>query len=160
MSRRSIFAVAATFSFAAFASVGTAFAAEHVEAGRLDCDVSAGLGVIVGSQQEMSCIFTPSDGAEKEAYKGKITEFGLDLGEIKQAKLAWLVFAPASREKAALSGTYTGVSADAALGVGLGAKVLGGGLHGTIALQPIALQAEEGVNIAAGITSLTLHAVN
>ncbi|MDP9759158.1 hypothetical protein QE433_001970 [Agrobacterium tumefaciens] len=38
--------------------------------------------------------------------------------------------------------------------------MLGGGLHGTIALQPIALQAEEGVNIAAGITALTLHAAN
>ncbi|WP_376940487.1 DUF992 domain-containing protein [Agrobacterium tumefaciens] len=46
------------------------------------------------------------------------------------------------------------------MGVGVGAKVLGGGLHGTIALQPIALQAEEGVNIAAGITALTLHAAN
>lgn len=135
----------------------SAFAAEHVEAGRLDCDVSAGLGVIVGAQQEMSCVFTPSDGAAKEDYSGKITEFGLDIGEISKAKLSWLVFAPASRDKAALSGTYTGIAADVALGVGVGAKVLGGGLHGTIALQPIALQAEEGVNIAAGITALTLH---
>jgi hypothetical protein len=144
---------------AAVAGLGafSASAAEHVEAGRLDCDVAAGLGVIVGSQQEMSCVFTPSDGAAKEAYSGKITEFGLDIGEISKAKLSWLVFAPASRENAALSGTYTGIAADAALGVGVGAKVLGGGLHGTIALQPIALQAEEGVNIAAGITALTLH---
>jgi hypothetical protein len=135
----------------------SALAAEHVEAGRLDCDVSAGLGVIVGAQQEMSCVFTPSDGAAKEDYSGMITEFGLDIGEISKAKLSWLVFAPASRDKAALSGTYTGIAADAALGIGVGAKVLGGGLHGTIALQPITLQAEEGVNIAAGITALTLH---
>ncbi|TWF58854.1 DUF992 domain-containing protein [Neorhizobium alkalisoli] len=140
--------------------VQSAFAAEHVEAGRLECDVSAGLGVIVGSQQDMSCVFTPSDGAAKEDYTGKITEFGIDIGEISKAKLAWLVFAPASRDVGSLSGTYTGITADAALGVGVGAKVLGGGLHGTIALQPIALQAEEGVNIAAGITALTLHAKN
>lgn len=133
------------------------YAAEHVEAGRLDCDVSAGLGVIVGSQQETNCVFTPADGAAKEDYTGKITEFGLDIGEISKAKLSWLVFAPASRDKAALSGTYTGIAADAALGVGVGAKVLGGGQHGTIALQPIALQAEEGVNVAVGITALTLH---
>ncbi|KQY36899.1 DUF992 domain-containing protein (plasmid) [Agrobacterium tumefaciens] len=138
----------------------SATAAEHVEAGRLDCDVSAGLGVIVGSQQKMNCVFTPSDGTAKEAYSGTITEFGLDIGEINKAKLSWLVFAPASRDEAALSGTYTGITADAAIGVGVGAKVLGGGLHGTIALQPIALQAEEGVNIAAGITALTLHAAN
>lgn len=139
---------------------GAALAAEHVEAGRLDCDVSSGLGVIVGSQQDMKCVFTPSDGGAKENYTGKITEFGIDLGEISKAKLSWLVFAPAARSTAALAGTYTGITADAALGVGVGAKVLGGGLHGTITLQPIALQAEEGINIAAGITALTLQAAN
>ncbi|MGM4985645.1 MULTISPECIES: DUF992 domain-containing protein [Rhizobium] len=143
-----------------FIGAQSASAVEHVEAGRLDCDVSAGLGVIVGSQQDMSCVFTPSDGGAKEDYTGKITEFGIDIGEVSKAKLAWLVFAPASRETSALSGTYTGITADAALGVGVGAKVLGGGLHGTIALQPIALQAEEGVNVAAGITALTLHTKN
>lgn len=154
--RRTALLLAAIASLAGFATT-SASAAEHVEAGRLDCDVSAGFGVIVGSQQDMSCVFTPSDGAATERYTGKITEFGIDLGEVNKAKLSWLVFAPASRTTEALSGTYTGISADAALGIGGGAKVLGGGLHGTIALQPIALEAEEGVNIAAGVTTLTLH---
>ena len=49
-----------------FIGAQSASAVEHVEAGRLDCDVSAGLGVIVGSQQDMSCVFTPSDGGAKE----------------------------------------------------------------------------------------------
>ncbi|WFU91394.1 DUF992 domain-containing protein (plasmid) [Rhizobium sp. CC1099] len=137
-----------------------AFAAEHVEAGKVDCDLSAGIGVIVGSQQEVSCVFTPSGSGPKEDYKGKITEFGIDIGEIGKAKMAWLVYAPASRSKNALAGTYSGVSADAAVGLGLGAKVLVGGDHGTISLQPVSVQAEEGVNIAAGITALTLDAAN
>ncbi len=41
--------------------------------------------------------------------------------------------------------------------VGLGAKVLVGGENGTISLQPIALQEDEGFNIAAGVTSVSLH---
>jgi hypothetical protein len=137
---------------------GSAFAAPHAEVGRLDCDVSAGIGVIIGSQQEVSCDFTPTDGGAKESYKGKITEFGLDVGEISKEKMAWLVFAPASRNKDALAGTYAGVSADAAVGLGLGAKVLVGGENGTISLQPVSIQAEEGFNVAAGISALTLRA--
>jgi hypothetical protein len=134
-----------------------AIAAEHLEVGRLDCNVCAGIGVIVGSQQEIACVFAPSARGPSKSYVGKITQFGLDVGEIKAAKLAWLVFAPALRGEGALSGSFAGVSADAAIGVGLGAKVLVGGENGTISLQPIALQEDEGFNIAAGITSVSLH---
>ena len=126
----------------------------------MDCDVSAGIGVIIGAQQEVSCDFIPTDGGAKQAYKGKITEFGLDVGEITKAKMAWLVFAPASRSSEALAGTYAGVSADAAVGLGLGAKVLVGGEHGTVSLQPVSVQAEEGLNVAAGISALTLRPAN
>jgi hypothetical protein len=138
-------------------SAVTALAAPHAEAGRLDCDVSAGLGLIVGSQREVSCSFVPTGGGESEKYQGKITEFGLDIGEIQKAKLVWLVFAPAPHRKDALAGTYTGVSADAALGLGVGAKVLVGGDNGTVSLQPLSIEGEEGLNIAAGISALTLR---
>ena len=139
---------------------GSAFAAPHAEVGRLDCDVSAGIGVIIGAQQEVSCDFIPAGGGAKQAYKGKITEFGLDIGKITKAKMAWLVFAPATRSSEALAGTYAGVSADVAVGLGLGAKVLVGGEHGTVSLQPVSLQSEEGVNVAAGISALTLRSAN
>lgn len=151
---------AALFSALAATTAGAALAAPHAEVGRLDCDVSAGVGVIVGSQQEVSCVFVPTDGGANEDYKGKITEFGIDIGEISKAKMAWLVFAPASREKDAFAGTYEGVSADAAVGLGLGTKVLVGGEHGTVSLQPVSVQAEEGFNIAAGIAALTLRSAN
>ncbi|KQV70478.1 hypothetical protein ASC90_08790 [Rhizobium sp. Root1220] len=137
-----------------------AAAAQHVEAGKLDCDVSAGIGVIIGSQQDMNCVFTPSAPGPTETYVGKITEFGIDIGETSKAKMAWLVYAPVNRDKDALAGTYRGVSADAAVGVGLGANVLAGGDHGTISLQPVSVQAEEGLNVAVGVSALRLHAAD
>lgn len=138
-------------------AAGVAQADSHTEVGRLDCDVSAGVGVIIGGQQEATCVFSPADGASLVNYKAKITEFGLDVGEISKAKMTWLVFAPSLRDTASIAGTYAGVSADAALGLGVGAKVLVGGLNGTVSLQPISVQVEEGLNVAAGISSLTLR---
>ncbi|KQV83664.1 DUF992 domain-containing protein [Rhizobium sp. Root1220] len=140
------------------AAANVSNAAEHVEVGTLDCDVAAGVGVIIGTQQEARCTFTPSASGHVERYTARINEFGIDIGEVKATKLAWLVYAPTSRDKAALSGTYSGVTADVAVGIGLGANVLIGGLNGTISLQPISVKAEEGVNIAVGVTSLTLQA--
>lgn len=137
---------------------GSARAAEHVEVGKLDCDVSAGIGAIVGSKQDVKCVFNPSATGAAVNYVGHITEIGIDVGEIAKAKMTWLVYAPSSRDKDALAGTYTGVVADAAFGLGAGAKVLVGGEHGTVSLQPIAVQGEEGVNVAAGIAALTLRA--
>jgi hypothetical protein len=40
--------------------------------------------------------------------------------------------------------------------VGLGANVLVGGFKKTIALQPLSVQGQEGLNVAAGIAGLRL----
>jgi Protein of unknown function (DUF992) len=55
-----------------------------------------------------------------------------------------------------LKGSYTGVSAEATAGVGLGANVLVGGFRKGINLQPISVQAQTGLNVAAGVSSLQL----
>jgi len=157
---RNLLVSSAALAALSISIAGDAFAASHTEVGRLDCDVSAGFGVIIGSQQEMTCQFVPTGDGVTEKYKGKVTEFGLDIGETSKAKIAWLVFAPTTRSDNAFEGTYTGVSADAAVGLGLSANVLVGGEHGTISLQPISVEAEEGFNIAAGITSFTLRPSN
>ena len=39
---------------------GSAQAQERVQAGSLTCDVSAGIGLIIGSQRNVSCTFTPA----------------------------------------------------------------------------------------------------
>ncbi|MBW9116448.1 DUF992 domain-containing protein [Rhizobium cauense] len=148
----------ASLAAISIASIAPSNAAERIEVGSLDCDVAAGVGVIIGAQQEARCTFRPSAGGPTEQYSGRIDEFGIDIGRIKAAKMAWLVYAPTNKDRAALAGTYSGVTADVAVGIGLGADVLVGGLNGTISLQPISVKAEEGVNIAVGVTSLTLRA--
>ncbi|MBY3537536.1 DUF992 domain-containing protein [Rhizobium laguerreae] len=138
----------------------TASAAEHVSVGKLKCDVSAGMGVIIGSEREVNCSFKPIADGNLENYSGKITEFGLDIGTISKAKLEWLVYAPALGQQDALSGTYAGVSADAAVGLGLGAKILVGGQQGTVSLQPVSIEGDVGFNVAVGIAALSLRPVH
>jgi hypothetical protein len=52
--------------------------------------------------------------------------------------------------KGALAGRYGGVAASAAVGPGLGANVLVGGMQKSIALQPLSVQGMLGLNVAAG----------
>jgi hypothetical protein len=48
------------------------------------------------------------------------------------------------------------VSADAAAGLGVGANALIGGSNNTVALQPLSLEGQVGVNVALGVSALTL----
>src|SRR3954463_7934696 len=41
-------------------------------AGTLNCDVSGGIGFVVGSQRQVNCLFTPSYPAPPEQYIGTI----------------------------------------------------------------------------------------
>jgi hypothetical protein len=67
------------------------------------------------------------------------------------------VFAPTRQlGPGELGGTYAGVSADVAAGLGVGANALVGGSNSTIALQPLSLEGQVGVNVALGISALTL----
>jgi hypothetical protein len=94
-----------------------------------------------------------------EFYRGQINKFGLDVGTTKQAVISWAVLAPtANLPPRSLNGTYAGVSAEATVGVGVGANALVGGSVRSIVLQPLSVQAQEGINIAAGVSSLQLRA--
>jgi hypothetical protein len=57
-----------------------------------------------------------------------------------------------------LVGSYGGLSAEATVGVGVGANALIGGSDKSIVLQPLSVQAQQGLNIAAGVASLQLRA--
>jgi hypothetical protein len=46
---------------------------------------------------------------------------------------------------------------EASVGSGVGANVLVGGSSGTIELQPVALQGQTGLNLAAGVAGIDLH---
>jgi hypothetical protein len=131
-------------------------AAQQSRAGVLTCDVSAGLGLILGSQKDVSCAFVPEGPGRREDYDGTITKFGLDLGIIGGAVMVWAVFTSTAAGPGFLAGDYVGVSGEASFGAGVGANVLVGGSNRTVTLQPLSVQGQIGLNIAVGVASLHL----
>ena len=71
--------------------------------------------------------------------------------------IIWAVFANTNRYKGMLTGTYTGASAEMSVAAGLGANVLVGGSNRTVALQPVSVQGQIELDIAAGVGTLDLH---
>ncbi len=152
------FAALGTASIAALAFVSSPQAQSRVEVGVLTCTASGSTGFIVGSTRDLRCTFNRQ--GKDERYSGKIDKFGLDIGITQQAQIAWAVLAPTSSLPArSLVGSYGGVSAEATVGVGVGANALIGGSDKSIVLQPLSVQAQQGLNIAAGVASLQLRAV-
>jgi Protein of unknown function (DUF992) len=137
----------------------TAASAESTQVGRLSCDVSSGVGMFLVQKQTMHCMFLPANGAPPESYFGRIDEFGVALGAVSQGHLIWGVLAPSvGIPHGALSGTYVGVGAEASAGAGVGANLLVGGTGRSFSLQPLSIEGQTGLNIAGGITTVTLMA--
>ena len=59
----------------------------------------------------------------------------------------------------ALAGGYIGASGGAAIGVGVGANGLVGGLNNSFALQPVSVEGQTGLNVIATVTGLELRPV-
>ncbi len=132
--------------------------AQPVRVGGLTCDTSARVGMVVGSRQSLRCVFRSSATGRQYSYSGTITRVGLDLGITGGGRLFWGVFAPTSHVGyGSLRGTYVGAGGNASLGIGLGANVLIGGSHRTISLQPLSVEGQIGINLAAGVARLTLR---
>ena len=130
-----------------------------VKVGMLNCNVSSGWGLVFGSSREVNCSFSPAQGKD-ERYKGSISKFGADIGYSSSAVMVWAVWAPtSSMAPGALAGDYGGVTASASAGVGAGANVLVGGFNKSFTLQPLSIEGNTGLNVAAGVAGLTLHAV-
>jgi len=136
---------------------GAALAEEGgFKVGFLSCTLSDSTNLIVYSNEEFTCTYNPNAG-ENETYSGVITRIGVDLTWKKGQQLLWTVVAPTNNiGPGALAGTYGGVSADVAVGAGVGAKILVGGLEDSIALQPVSLAGNTGVGASAGIESFEL----
>lgn len=134
-------------------------AQDAIKVGTLRCNVSSGLGLIITSSREMNCIFRPTRGP-REAYRGTIRRFGLDIGATSRGVLLWGVVAGTPRPvRGALAGDYVGASAEATAGVGLGVNVLIGGSNRAYSLQPISVEGQLGLNLAAGVAQLSLVSV-
>jgi len=157
--RRSLFlaAVAATWLAAPLSSVEAQQPVSRVQVGVLECRGGSSVGFIVGSVTHLGCVLRV-EGLPEDRYIATIQKVGLDLGITQETALAWGVYAPVAQlGPGDLSGNYAGAQGSASLGVGAGGNVLVGGSNNSIALQPLSLQGQVGVNIAAGLESLELR---
>jgi uncharacterized protein DUF992 len=135
----------------------TAQAQGGVRVGALTCNVASGWGFVFGSSKTLRCTFAPSPG-RAENYAGTINKFGVDIGYTQGGVLVWAVFAPTTNlAPGALNGNYVGATGSATVGVGAGANALVGGSNSTISLQPVSIEGNTGLNVAAGIGSISLH---
>jgi hypothetical protein len=152
--RRSIL-LAATLLAVSFAAQAQPI--QRVQVGVLECRGGASIGFIVGSVTHLGCVLRV-DGMPEDRYVATISKVGLDLGITQESALAWGVYAPVARlGPGDLSGDYAGAQGSATLGVGVGGNVLVGGSDNSIALQPLSVQGQTGVSIAAGLASLELR---
>ena len=149
-------ALTAAAALAASATLPVQAQPSRVQIGTLTCSLSAGIGMVVGSQRNVNCNFQPDNGPP-EAYTGTMTKIGLDIGVTSGSAIVWAVFAGTNRYSGMLTGTYTGAQAEATVGAGVGANVLVGGSGRSVALQPVSVQGQLGLDVAAGIGSLELH---
>src|SRR4030088_282279 len=157
--RRSIIlsGVAAATLVASFASANAQQPMQRVQVGVLECRGGSSVGFIVGSVTNLGCVLRV-DGMPEDRYVATIRKVGLDLGITQESALAWGVFAPVARlGPGDLAGNYAGAQGSATLGVGVGGNVLVGGSDNSIALQPLSVQGQVGVSVAAGLESLELR---
>jgi uncharacterized protein DUF992 len=130
---------------------------QRVQVGILECRGGASVGFIVGSVTNLGCVLR-AEGMPEDRYVATIRKVGVDLGITQESALVWGVFAPVARlGPGALSGDYAGAQGSASVGVGLGGNVLVGGSANSIALQPLSVQGQVGLNVAAGLESLELR---
>jgi hypothetical protein len=88
-----------------------------------------------------------ADGMPEDRYVATIRKVGLDLGITQESALVWGVYAPVARlGPGDLAGDYAGAQGSASVGVGLGGNVLVGGSANSIALQPLSVQGQVGLN--------------
>jgi hypothetical protein len=129
----------------------------RVQVGVLECRGGASVGFIVGSVTNLGCVLRNANRPD-DFYVATIRKVGLDIGITQESALAWGVFAPVAQlGPGDLAGDYAGAQGSATLGVGVGGNVLVGGSNNAIALQPLSLQGQVGVAIAAGLESLELR---
>ena len=146
-------------------SIATLFSAaasdERIRLGTLDCVIAGGSGSGFGSVKDLKCEFTPLSGGPVEPYFGVVERFGVDIGTTTTSVVKWLVLAPALKgyQPGGLEGDYAGVSAEVTAGAGLGANALIGRGEGGFILQPLSIQGQEGLNLAAGVAVFQLRSL-
>lgn len=128
-----------------------------IKTGILTCHSEGGVGLILGSKEDLKCTYVPTGGGQTYQYVGTITRIGLDIGFRGKSTIIWAVLGSTdSLPGEALGGTFVGVSADIAVGIGAGANILLGGNKKSVVLQPLSVKGETGLDIAVTVSTLKL----
>ncbi len=138
----------------------TSASAAGIEIGWLDCTVGKSPRLeFITSSRVVVCKYTKKGRrGSPETYVGIIDKVGLNLGKTGNKILAWKViqYEKSPYHYGSLVGTYRGVSAEVTAAAGVGVNVLGGGSGHNYILQPVSIQAQTGLNVAAHITRFRL----
>jgi hypothetical protein len=126
-------------------------------AGTLTCKGGPNVGLVVGSTQNLNCSFNPAGKGRVREFKATITKVGLDIGFKSESVIVWTVLGSSDKVPSkVLIGNYAGVSAEASVALGAGANALVGGSDKSVILQPLSVQGQTGLNLAVGVTGLTI----
>jgi hypothetical protein len=154
---RRLTASLAVAALTAIAATSFATAQSRIKTGVLECRGGPTIGLVVASSTMLYCVYRGEDRFE-DRYVGIVRKVGLDIGITQDTSLAWVVFAPTGRVGPGdLVGNYGGISGSASVGVGLGANALLGGSNNSVALQPLSVQGQVGLNVQAGLEGLELR---
>jgi hypothetical protein len=152
-----VLAGCAVFAAMAAAPLSPSMAAPKIAVGTLTCYGKGGVGLIFGSKQNLRCNFETPISGRTYRYAATITKVGVDIGIKGDSTLVWTVLGPTtSIPSEALEGSYGGVTAGAAVGIGANANALVGGSSQSIILQPVSVEGQTGLNLSAGIAGLTI----
>lgn len=136
-------------------AIGSSNAAP-LRVGLLQCNVAPGVGLILASSRQLSCVFSTRH--HREYYTGTISRIGLDVGFTSGGQFVWGVFSAGPiHQPYVLAGEFAGVGADASIGGGLSANALVGGFGRSISLQPLSVGVQTGLNLSAGVGAISLE---
>jgi hypothetical protein len=132
-------------------------AAAGTRLGRLECHVRDGEGLIIIQKERMNCTFMPVDGPV-EKYVGTTRKYGLTVGVAAGTVIVWAVVAAhGGYQPGALAGEYRGIPVEASTELGVTAGALIGGSDKAIALAPVSVPGQAGLDIAIAITDMDLE---
>ena len=132
-----------------------------VQIGTLSCKSPGGIGYLIGSDTDLVCDYHPAGARYPvDAYLGRISTIGVDVGATGPSVLKWTVVSHSSDiGPGDLAGKYRGASLSAAALIGGGANVLVGGSRSTVSLQPLSFEGQTGLAVSAGYSALTLDPI-
>ena len=158
--RLSTLSIAIASLVASFATANAQQQQQRLQIGVLECEGGQNVGFVVGSVTSLECVFQ-GEGRRPEAYLATVHRFGLDLGFTQQTRFSWAAYGPTNRiGRGGLAGQYGGVGANASVGVGFGGNFLLGGAANAYVLQPLSVQGQTGLNVAAGVAGIELQPVS